>query len=802
MRDLARQAVQALRSWSRTPTLTAVALATLALGIGANTALFSILQGVVLSPLPYPDSEDIVRVWEGRPVSSEIFATIDDGVATEASESPFAALSIYGNASLILDTPGGPESLRAGLVSGGHFAVLGVEPALGRGFVDAEHHPGGDAVVVVSHHFWQQQLGGSATVLGTTVDLDGTPRTVVGVMPESHHPLSASWQLWLPLVIDTASEQHTDWLSYLMLGRLADGATPQIAQRATEAALAPLREKYPDRDSLAQAVPVVPLRDVLVGDSGAMLWLLFAAVVAVLLIACTNVANLLLARIGGRRQELALRSALGASRRRLVVHLLAESLVLALVGGLLGLLVASWTLAALEGPLTAELPRAEGIAIDSRVLVFNLVASLLAGLLFGLLPALRASGRSSGDALRSASRDRSPGRSQHRLGGGLVAAEVALAVVLVSGAGLLFKSFWNLHQVDPGFDSSQTTTLRVQPPANRYDDAARSRFFVQVEERLATLPGVDAIGGINLLPMTSGNLFVSYRHPGMPASESARPVSVRIVTPEYFPTIRVEPVEGRTLVAGDRADGEAVGLINETLARQLRADDPTREVLGAEIQFTPEDPWFRVVGVIPDLRQRELDSAPGPTVYRPLSQETWDTQMTYTLRTAGPPPSLRQLRRAVAEVDPGVPVSDVATFDAVIAASLGDDRRLVTLFGIFAALALVLGGLGVYGVTTHAVAQRRHEHGVRLALGARGLDVIRGALARALTPVAIGLLVGLVAALVAGPLLGRWLFEVEARDPMVLGGVLLFLTGCATLAGYLPARRAARVDPMVILGSD
>ena len=796
MPDSLRFLLRSLRSWARTPSLTLVALLTLALGIGANTALFSVLRAVVLAPLPYDDPDSIVRVWEGRPVSSEIFETLAevDGV--------FEDSSIYAASAATLEEGGIPRRVPIGRVSAEHFAVLGVEAELGRVFRPSDHEPGGGAVVL-SHRFWQQHFAGDRGVLGKSLRLDGQPRIVVGVLPPEHRPIGEDWEIWLPLVIDRTSEAHTDWLAYYMIARLAPGISESTARAACEAALAPLRERYPERLDLRKAVPVAPLREVLVGEAGAMLWLLFAAVVAVLLIACTNVANLMLARLGGRRRELALRHALGASRQRLVAQLLGESMALSLVGGLLGLLVAAWVLAALQGSLTAELPRAESIVIDSGVLVFDFVVALLCGLLFGLLPAWRASRRDAGaDLVSAANRGHSPSFGTLRLGAVLVAGEIALAVLLVSGAGLLLKSFWLLQRVDPGFDSSGIQTLRVEPTDGSYDDTARSRFFAQVEEELATLPGVESVGAINLLPLTSGNLVVAYRHADMAADEPFRPLGVRIVTPGYFPTVGVRPLAGRLLEPNDQANGEAVGLVNETLARQLLVDAPGRDVLGREIQFDNGDPWFRVVGIVPNQRHRKLGQEPEPTVYRPLPQETWDTRMVYTLRSSGMPLAQRLLAEAVATIDPGVAVPAVVPFDTIVRRSLGDDQRLTTLFAFFAALALVLGGLGVYGVTAHAVGQRRHEYGVRLALGASSSDVVRGALIGALRPVALGLCLGLPVALLGSSWLAGWLYQVEGTDFSVHAVVVLFLGGCAVLAGWLPARRSARVDPMSILRSD
>ncbi len=791
----------AFRSLRKNPGFTAVALVTLALGIGANTAIFSVVRGVVLSPLPYPDADRLVRVWPERPLSAEKV------VAFQEEAGSFEALSGFGNTTQSLAGDGRPEEVSVGQVSPSHFAVVGVEPARGRAFVPEESQPGHGDVAILSHRLWQRRFGGDPGIVDRAIRLDGRATTVVGVMPEGHQSILPAWDVWVPITLEPGSEFYTDWAVFSLLGRLAPGVSIEGAQDETRSRIARLHEKDPDRvaPTDAENATVVSLLDRFVGDVRPTLWILFGAVGLVLLIACGNVANLMLAKANGRQREIAVRSALGAGRGRLVVQQLAESTLLALGGGLLGLLVASWTVAALAGQLSSSLLRTQEVRVDAAVLVFALGASLASGLLFGLVPALKSTRFDVQAALKSGGRGAT---QRHRLHHALVAAEIALSVVLVIGAGLLVKSFWQVQSEELGFDPRQVLTLHIVPPAAQYDDDAKRRiYFEAVTEKIAALPGVGSVGGINLMPMTGGDVKVPFVAADRALAPGERPpwTSVRMVTPELMETLRIPLLRGRRLTAADRDGAPSVGLVNRTLARQIwGVENP----VGKRLDWDDGSPWFEVVGVVADIRQHRLDQATVPQVYRPIAQESWSQTLSFAVRSASDPagsdPSalLPQIEQAIWSVDSNVPVTDVALMEQVVHRSLTDKRQLTGLFSLFAVLALVLGALGVYGVTAYTVSQRTHETGVRMALGATGGAVVRSSLGRVMVPVAAGLVLGLAASWGVTRLLESLLYEVAATDASVFFGVVLVLAATAALAGYLPARRAARVDPMVILGAD
>ncbi len=786
----------ASRSLRKNPGLTAVALLTLALGIGANTAIFSVVNTVVLRPLPYPESDRLVRVWPEQRFTQELLDTFVERTRT------FSGLSGYVGSSFSIRGAGRPEVVDGAIVSPRHFTVLGVEPVLGRSFHAEEGIAGADAVAILGHDLWQRRFGGAERVLGRTVTLDGVERTVVGVMPAGYEPLHNAWEVWTPLAFAPGSDEYRDLAILRTVGRLAPGVAAEAARAEVRSLAAELHLADSSRygQEGAESVGVVALHESVVSGIRPTLLVLFGAVALVLLIACANVANLLLARTGLRERELAVRTALGAGRRRLIGQLLTESALLGLAGGALGLLGAVWALALVAGRLPAGIPRAEELAVDFRVFSFALAASLLSALIFGLAPAVRATSLGMVAALRSGGRRSASGVPRHRLNHVLVAAEITLAVMVTAGAGLLVKSFWLLQQVEPGFRPAGVLALHLNPAFQ--DENRQQVFYRDLSERASALPGVTSAGVSNLVPMAPGGLAVDYSttdHP-TPVGQPAPFVNVRLIGGSYFETLGMPLLHGRPPASTDDAEKLAVGWINRALARRLWGE---ADSVGREVRFGDGSEWFTVAGVVGDVRQHRLDGEPRPEVYLPYAQAPWTRDMYLAVHSATDPMALvPAVRELVWSLDEEVAISRVQTMEQVIQASAATSRFRTLLFSSFGLLAIVLGAVGIYGVTATAVGQRTHEHGVRLALGATAGTLLRTVIGRELGPVMLGLAAGIVAALAATRALSSFLYEVTPGDPWIFAAVVVVLGGCAILAAYLPARRAARVDPATSLRVD
>jgi putative ABC transport system permease protein len=776
-----------------------VAVLTLALGIGANSAIFSVVNAVLLRPLPYAESERLVAVSPGVMPGEYL-------LMREENRS-FAEVAIYrSGVGFNLSGDGEPERLTGAYASTNLFSTLGAGPLFGRTFLPAEEEPGDDRVVILSHDLWRQRFGADPQVLGREILVDGEPHTVVGVMQAHFHFPAAGTQLWIPLGV-TRTSPPALWGGWG--GNVVARLRPDVAPEQALAEMHALTQRFREANTLwtpaADYRPdqrVVQLRDEMVGDVRRMLLVVLGAVGFVLLIACANVANLLLARAAARRKEVAVRTALGAGRGRLVRQLLTESLVLAVVGGAIGLLLAYCGVHVLERGLPADTPRLAEIAIDLQVLGFTLLITLLTGVLFGVLPALRASRADVHGALKQGAR---PGFSagHRRLSATLVAGEIALAVVLVSGAGLLIRSFSELLRVDPGFRVESVVSARITPPPVLYGEAHRQRaFYAELLERTQTLPGVQSVAATNQLPLVgqwSGFAFEVEGDPYLPGT-SAPTTADRRVTPEYLRVMGIPLLSGRLLSEADRQGTPGVALVNEAMARQSwPGEDPVGK------RFKPvwwQDQWITVVGVVANVRQQGLAAEVEPEIYRPFAQEPTDA-MTLILRTTADPGALvANLRSALAAVDPDVPVSEIRTLEQVISQAVTTPRFTMLLLTVFAALALVLGAVGIYGVLSYAVGQRTHEIGVRMALGARRSDMLALVVQQGLVLTLIGVGVGLLGAFAATRLLRTLLFEVSPTDPLTFLAVPLLLGAVALLASYLPARRAARVDPMIALRSE
>ena len=788
----------AFRTLLKNPGFTAVAVLTLALGIGGTTAIFSVVNAVLLRPLPYKDPGRLMVLWDIRPGRPRVSVTPGDFEAWQHQTRTFDGMA--GLDYEVTNLIGGhePQLLPTGFVSPNFFDLLGVHAALGRLLQPSDGTPGQTPVVVLSHAIWQQQFGGDPSVVGRTVTLNDKPCTVVGVLPKGF----TFWnfddvQLWSPLPIPRTMDHLHGWRYLNVVGRLKPGATRTTAQSDLTVIMRQLAGAYPDYNS-GTGANVIPLRTEYVGGIRTALLVLLGAVGFVLLIGCANVANLLLARATGRRRELAVRSALGASRVRLVRQLLAESLVVAAAGGVAGLLLALWGQDALVRLAHDVLPRVAVVRLDMSVLAFTFGLSLLTGLVFGVGPALQVSRPDLTDALKDGGRG-TVGAGHHRLRSTLVAAEVGLAVVLLIGAGLLLRSFARLLDVNPGFNPRHLLAARMTLPESRYATGARQQaLFDAVVERARALSGVLAAGAVSDLPLSGNNDGYGFTIEGRPASLPAdrTHVSGLIVTPGCFRTMDIPLLRGRLFTALDGPDTQKVAIINAAMARQYW---PDRNPIGQHVRLGSKAPWLTIVGVVGNVRFRSLDDPAGIALYRPLEQAP-TAGMTIVLRTAGDPVAAAgALRAEVAAIDRDQPIGHVTTMERLISESAAPRRLNAELLGGFAGLALLLAAIGVYGVMAYAVAQRTHEIGVRIALGAASRDIVRTIVGSGMRLVGLGLAAGLVAAVLLTRLLSSLLFEVSPLDPLTFTGIPLLLAAVALLASYLPARRAMRVDPVVAL---
>jgi len=798
-----------VRSLLRSPGFALAALITLALGLGATTAVFSVVNALLLRPLPYAAPERLVAVWPEANFNKTMVARVASGVPALES---LSGISIW--TMTVTGDGGEPAEVEVALVSASHFDVLGVAAARGRTFAPEEGARGRAGVVVLTHDFWMTRYGGDASVLGRSIRLAGADydeRTVIGIMAEGFRPVVnrdlAGWVVLEEPEATTFAGDNT-WYVNWRVGRLAAGATLEQATAQLRVVAGSLYADDPGMitEEDVRLASIDPLRDNLVGPLGDTLWLLLGAVALVLLIACANVANLLLARGEHRLRELALRRALGARRGRVARQLLTEAAVLGLAGGGAGVMLAYGLLRIIALGAPPELPHASAITIDARVLLFAFAAALLAALAFGAAPVLRARGAAAADALRQGTRSAAGVRIRPGISSGLVALEIALAVLLVIGSGLMLRTLQQLHHVHPGLDARGVLVLRPAPPDWRYPDAAAmTRFYADVLTRIRALPGVESAAGIQLLPVTPGNwsfpAFPEGHH--VPDGGAAPSINFRVVTPGWFETLRIPLLRGRSLEPADRADAPRVAVINRTMAEQFW---PGQNPIGRTVRsFSPTASPYTIVGVVGDVHQRALDQPPRPEWYVPQEQLAWEASLFLAVRFRDPDNVIRHaaaIRDAVWSVDRDAPVSGIESLDNVIGRSAATTRFLTFLLVFFAALALTLGAVGVFGVTAWTVARRAPEFGVRLALGASRRHVLATAVLRGITPIAIGLGAGLSAAILATRLLESLLFGVRPADPLTFIAVALLLALVATAALVAPAWRATRIDPLAVLRSD
>ena len=798
----------AARGLAKSPGFTAVAIATLALGIGANTAIFSVVHAVLIRRLPYPEPERLVVMRE-----EQIRQRHSMGVAWptfldwRAQSGSFRGLAGFRTDQAMLSGLGEPEMLRVAQVSADFFPLLGVQPEIGRFFGAADDQPGAPPTVLLSWGQWKRRFGGDPSVVGRTVNLDAVPHTIVGVLRPSFAFFPEPVDIYTPVGL---MGSRPTWLNrgnhsgMRVLARLAPGASLDSARREMETIMLRLEKAYPASNS-GQRATIESLDEILFRDYRAALWILLAAVGVVLLIACANVAHLLLARAAARRREFAIRTAIGASRGRLVRQLLTESLALSAAGGILGIVVAAWALPPLLRLSPAEIPRIGDTRIDPAVLLFTLGVSIATGVLFGLLPAVQASRQNPQGALRESGNAATGGLERERLRGALFVSEVALAFVLAVAAGLLMKSLRQVEGVSPGLVTEGVLALDVYLPEAKYTDkASRLRFYERALEELRRVPGVEAASGSLCTPVVGqcwSSVYLLSDRPIPPQAElPSSPFNM--VESSYFETMRVPLKQGRFFTAADTPTSPPVVVINETMARKSW---PNESPLGKKIKqgFPQNDvPYREIVGVVGDVPQSGLDEGVKTEVFLPMSQDP-AAALTLLVRTSRPPMSVaKAAAAAVHAIDKDQAVTAVQPMSQYIAESLARRRFHTLLLGLFGGLALLLAAVGIYGVVSYGVAQRRREIGIRTALGAAPGDVLRLVFRSALRLAALGLAIGVVSALGLTRFLASLLFGVGPTDPLTFGGVALVLVGVVAAACARPARRAMAVDPATVLRSE
>ncbi len=780
------------------PGFTMVAVIALALGIGANTAIFSVVNTVLLRPLPYrqPDRLMAVRSYQ-VPKHPDAPVSPGDFFDWRQQSQLFEGLAAYRTRSVTLLTGSEPERLPAAQVTAGLITTLGVSPLHGRDFMAEEDQPNSGRVAIISYGLWQRRFAGDAKVVGQPVTINANAYTIVGVMPPGFKFPQPDIDIWTPLAFDDDERQSHTAHSIYVLGRLQPGVGVAEAQGEMETIAARLREQHADSNA-GWYIRVVPMLDFAVARIKPALLLLLGAVGFVLLIACANIANLLLARAASRQKELAIRTAMGASRWRVMRQLLTESVLLALVGGALGVLLAVWGIDALLALAPDDLPRIDEVAIDRYALLFTLAVTIITGIAFGLAPALQASKPDLNEALKETGRGTTGGRRRQRVRSALVVAEVALALVLLVGGGLMLRSFAKLMQVDPGFNPEQVLTANVSLPRKKYPEGSQqAAFYKQLTENVATLPGVQSVGGANAIIFEDFILGLAVKG-RPPVNPGEMPITnYAAVTPDYFKSMGIRLIKGRFFAEADNADAPRVALINETLAKRYFPDqDPIGQYINVTIG--PET-WRQIVGIVGDVKQAGLDQATPAQTYEPLWQAPTPF-MTLVVRSDAPPATLSAaIRGEVLKLDKEQPVSNIKTMEQVLAASVSQQRFSMLLLAVFAVVALTLAAVGLYGVMAYSVTQRTHELGIRMALGASSRDVLRLVMGHGLLLATTGVVIGLAAAFFLTRLMESLLFGVTATDPLTFVAIAALQMLVALAASFVPARRALKVDPMIAL---
>jgi predicted permease len=801
----------ALRSLWKTPRFSLAAVLTLALGIGATTAMFSIVYNVYLRPLAYPQPEQLVFVQESSlrhgGISPTAAATYADWRDQQDVFESIAAAEAWGAS---LTGTNRPEEVAGLRVSTSLLSVLRVSPMLGRGFEAEDEGTEAGRVVLLSYSLWQRRFGGDASAVGRPVTLNGASYRVIGVMPAEFR-FPPFWQtkaeVWAPLITPPQRAHDRAGRSLRVFARLKPGVSLQRANAAMSAIASRIERAYPETNT-DRGARVIPLREVVVGPIRQALMVLFGAVAFLLSIACANVANLLLGRASGRQKDIAIRLALGAARGRLVRQLLMESLALSLAGGVLGIAFSGWIVAALQASVADAnrftLPRIQEAGMGGMVLLFSFTISAATGILFGLAPALQSSRPDLHATLKQGGR----GNSRHgrtRLRTVLVAGEIAVSLMLLGGAGLMMRSFARLVAVDPGFDPRNVITMRLILTGSPHAaPERRNAFYRQVLDRVAAVPGVESASGINHLPLAGDLWTFSFAVEGRPASPPSQEPSAafRVIFPGYFHAMRIPLLRGRDFTAHDDAGAGRVVIVNETMARRYW---PGEDAVGRRIRLDSNGPWYSVVGIAKDVEQSDWGTTRGNEFYFSQLQNPSDIQryLTLVVRTAGDPAALTgAIQAAVASLDRDLPVADVLTMQQVVDRAVWQPRFSTTMLGAFAALALVLAAIGIYGVMSYDVGRRTPEIGIRMALGARPVDVLRSVLTEGAKLTAAGTAAGLAGALLLTRYLRTLLYEVSPNDPIVLAGAAALLGWVAMAAVWMPARRATKVHPINALRNE
>ena len=812
-----------VRTLVRAPGFTAVVIIVLALGIGANTAIFTVVNAVLLRSLPYPDSDHLVMLWETNPRFQigidTLPVTAGDFVDWKEQNDVFEHISAFGARRFNLTGMGEPEQIGGVSVSANFFRLMGVEPIssppsggryAGRAFRDEDAQPGAGHVVVISYALWQRRFAGQLDVIGKTLTLDGESYTVIGVAPEGFQfprakelpyfvGVATQTDLWKPMTLsdDFINKKRIDH-QLCVIARLKPGVTTERAQAVMTAIAARLEQSLPDSNQ-GVGVRVVPLAEQVTGNVRPALLVLMSAVALVLLIACANIANLMLARSLARHKEFAIRTALGASRGRVVRQLLTEALLLSLTSALLGTLLSLWGVKAMLSLFGENLPRVHEISVDVRVLGFTVAIALLTSVLFGLTPALQASKLNLNESLKEGARGVSGGARHNQVRSALVISEVALSLVLLVGAGLAIKSLAGLLNVDPGFKADNTITMRIALLGSKYPTDRQIAFFQEVNRRVEALAGVQSIGLISSAPLSGGVYAGGFSIEDKTTSDENLAADRRMISPDYFNAMGIPLIKGRSFTDRDQPTSTGVALVSESWARRFLPDE---DPIGKRIKLGGRDssrPWLSIVGIAGDVRDTAVESDAKPCVYLPYPQLP-SSGMSVVVRAGFDPKALiPAIRDEVWAIDKDQPVTDIKTMDQYVADSVSPRRLNALLLGVFASLALVLASVGIYGVMAYSVTQRVHEIGIRMALGAQKTDVLRLVIAKGLTLTVIGMAIGSLAAVALTRAMKSILFGVSATDPLTYAAVAVLLAGLALLACWLPARRAANVDPMVAL---
>jgi putative ABC transport system permease protein len=798
----------ALRKLIKSPTFTIVTLLTLVLAIGANSAIFSLINAILLRPLPFNNPDRLMVLWatsqEGG--KSEGFTSPLNFVDWQSSSQSFEEIEAFRYWAMNVTGDAQPERVWGARVSGGLFNMLGVNPKIGRAFVQEEDKPGKDNVVVISHGLWQRRFGSDPNVLERQIPLNGRSYNVIGVMDSDFQfpvkglvPILTQTQaeFWIPLAFDNEQAANPGRV-LVVVGRLKEGVSREQAQSEMGSIMSRLEQQYPVFNS-GWGVRVTPLQEQIVGGVRPTLLLLSIAVGFVLLIACANVASLLLARGATRQKEIALRAALGATRTRLMRQLLTESVVLSLLGGLLGVVLSFWCVRALVAVSPDVVPITSEVKIDATVLGFGFLISLLTGLVFGLLPALETSRLNLNQLLKEGAKELMGSPHRIHLRSILVVSEVALASLLLIAAGLMIRSFLRLQQVDPGFNPEKILTMQLDLPLSKYRERKqRVAFYDAVLARLEALPGVEKAGAVSTLPLGGEEEENAFIIEGRPLPPSGQPPMVpsRAISPNYFQTMGIPVLQGRPFELRDNLDAPGAAIINQSMADRFW---PGEDPLGKRISLGGSSTWRTIVGIVGDVRHADLSAQAKPEMYFPYLQMPLPFMVMVVRTTIDPANMIGTVRTQTLEVDKDQPVSNIKTMDQLISASVSRPRLRTLLIGLFAAVAMVLAMIGVYGLLSYSVTQRSREIGIRMALGAQRSDVLKQIMKQGITLALVGIVIGAVLALVLTRVLGSMLYGISTTDPFTFALVSMALACVAMIATYIPARRATTVDPMVAL---